>query len=221
MRRRSNAAQILLLWLCGTAPVQALDAASELKAHLSELDSISSQFEQVTIGRNNRVVQHSTGSLWVDRNNRFRIETAAPFPQVLVSNGKDFWSYDEDLAQVVVRELNQSAAEVPILLLGGRADEIIEAYEVNRFADDDQVEFVLTPLNPARLFETFAITFKRGLPTAISITDGLGQRTHINLSNTRTNQNLADDHFTLAIPEGADVIDDRITLSTADGESTS
>lgn len=199
---------LLLAGLCLGASAWA-DDGEILKARLDQLDSLTGAFEQVTINAENRVVQENEGHLWVRSPASFRVETMAPFVQTLVSDGQSLWTFDEDLAQVVIRDLEQNVAQVPILLFSGGADAVIDAYRVTRYEDDDGENFVLSPRDEGALFESMTIGFDGPRPTAILIRDSLGQRTRIDVLEAQINEPVADDRFVLEIPDGVDVVDDR------------
>ncbi len=195
-----------LLW---SQALLAVDDTELLKSRLDGLTSVAGHFEQVTINAENRVVQENSGRLWVRSPSSFRIETRTPFMQVLVSDGTSFWTYEEDLAQVMIQPLEDDIAQVPILLLGGRASAIVDAYEVSRYEDEAGEKFVLAPRAPGALFESMTIGFEADRPTLISIRDSLGQRTRIDVVDATINEPIDDERFSLEIPEGVDVIDDR------------
>ena len=52
-------------------------------------------------------LQETHGHMVLAQPNQFWWQTADPFAQLLVSNGKRLWIYDEDLEQVTVQTLDQ------------------------------------------------------------------------------------------------------------------
>lgn len=188
------------------APV---DAQATLNERLAGIKSLSAAFTQTTINSSNRTLQQSSGKLWVARPSRFRIETTSPSVQTLVSDGTDFWTWDADLEQVIIKKLDKDVKQVPILLLGGDTDRITRQYQVRRYEDKEGEHFVLTAQSNTSLFETLGMDFQHGQPAAISITDSLGQQTRITLDHVVINQPIAESRFEFAPPKGADVIDDR------------
>jgi len=88
------------------------DAAQRLQALLEDINTVVSDFEQTTINADNRVVQENSGRLWVESPAKFRIETTTPFAQTLVSDGADFWTFDEELEQVMIRKLERELSEL-------------------------------------------------------------------------------------------------------------
>ncbi|MCB1691791.1 MAG: outer membrane lipoprotein chaperone LolA [Pseudomonadales bacterium] len=213
MRHRSSFALFLLLaGLSGflyadDAPVRPV---ADLEARLEGVRSLEAAFEQVTTDKDGRAVQQSEGHLWVQTPSLFRIETSTPFVQTLVSDGKSFWAYDQDIDQVVIRNLDEDVEQVPILLLGGASQRIEDEYDVSHFADEDIEHFVLVPKSPSSLFESLTLDFTGARPVGLSISDSLGQRTHITLKDVVTNVKIDDARFGFEAPQGVDVIDDRI-----------
>lgn len=208
--------RLLLLLLTIPLPAVASDA-ERLQALLADVSSLVSDFNQVTINADNRLLQENRGRLWVEGPSSFRIETHSPFSQTLVSNGTDFWTFDADLEQVIVRPLDDDLSEVPILLLGAGVGDITETYDVSRFEDEEGEHFVLSPRSQQAVFESLTLSFKATVPSAIRIRDSLGQRTRIDFETPEPNIDIAPARFVLEIPDGVDVIDDRIGTATAAG----
>lgn len=205
------AALLIALFCAGPAAATAThdDAAAHLTALLDDLDTVQSRFEQITMNAENRIIQENNGRLWVQSPNQFRVETTSPFAQTLVSDGEDFWSFDKDLAQVVIRTLDQDFAEVPVLLLGGRSSDVVDTYDVTLYESEEGTHFVLTPKDSGAVFETMTLTMREARPRRIEISDSLGQRTRIDFSDVVVGEPIDADQFTLEIPADVDVIDDR------------
>lgn len=212
MRRLSRAGllvAIALLVLPALGKETGSSAAQSLNARLAGIHSLEAHFRQTTIDGSNRTLQEETGQLWVASPSRFRIETTEPFVQTLVSDGTDFWSWDADLAQVIVRKLDTDIKQVPILLLGGNVSRITSQYAVSDYQDKQGEHYVLQPATPGNLFETLTIAFVSGVPSSIEITDSLGQQTRVELTDVNLNADVDASRFTFTPPDGADVIDDR------------
>lgn len=211
--RRLNSLWALFLCLAAwhviaDAPNEAT-AAQALNRRLADIRSLQADFTQTTIDASNRTLQANSGHLWVAKPSKFRIETTKPYVQTLVSNGVDFWTWDADLEQVIVKKLDADVKQVPILLLGGDTARITSEYKVSYYKDGDSEHYTLQAQSTSSLFETLGIEFVKGQPSAISITDSLGQQTRILLNNVSINQPINDGRFAFTPPKGADVIDDR------------
>ena len=174
-----------------------------------------SQYRQETLSADQRTLQSVTGELWVDARQRFRIVADDPFEPILVSDGESFWNYDVGLDQVTISDLNKDLSQVPVLLLSGHSAQISDVFVVERFElenDEGPVvseQYLLRPRSADSLFETMMVRIDDRLPRTITVSDSLGQKTIIELSDVRINSKIDDDVFQLDIPAGIDVIDER------------
>lgn len=212
MRRLSNLVLTWVVLTVGIAVARADEAAGyqqKLNERLSAVESLRADFRQFTSSRDNGFTREQTGQLWVEKPDRFRIITEAPWEQVLVSDGKSFWSYDADLEQVIVRELSRDIREVPVLLFGGDAAEITRSFHVGYFEEENRETFVLEPIKADGLFASLSIVFEDSVPAEIGIRDNLGQKTRIELMSPKINEDMAPSLFEFSAPEGVDVIDER------------
>lgn len=190
-------------------------SAAPLIAHLNRIRSLHGRYRQETLSADHRTLQSTTGELWVDASQRFRIVADDPFEPVLVSDGQSFWNYDVGLDQVTISALNGDVQQVPVLLLSGQADKINEAFSVERFELEKtsgtgfREEYLLKPRSTESIFETITLGIEDDLPRTISVSDSLGQQTTIELTELQINPTLEDAIFELEIPPGIDVIDER------------
>ena len=191
------------------------DAASQLITHLNRIRSLHGRYRQETLSADHRTLQSTTGELWVDASQRFRIVSDDPFEPVLVSDGQSFWNYDVGLDQVTISTLDGDVQQVPVLLLSGQADKIGEAFLVERFELEKPTgsgvreQYLLKPRGTESIFETMTLGIEDDLPRTISVSDSLGQQTTIELTELRINPALEDAIFELEIPSDIDVIDER------------
>ena len=190
-------------------------AATPLVQYLQGIQALHSQFRQETLSADQRTLQSVTGELWVDARQRFRIVSDDPFEPILVSDGESFWNYDVGLDQVTISDLNKDLGQVPVLLLGGHSAQISDVFVVERFEMENDMgpvvseQYLLRPRSADSLFETMMVRIDDRLPRTITVSDSLGQKTVIELSDVRINTKIDDEVFQLDIPAGIDVIDER------------
>ena len=190
-------------------------AATPLVKYLQGIQALHSQFRQETLSADQRTLQSVTGELWVDARQRFRIVADDPFEPILVSDGESFWNYDVGLDQVTISDLNKDLGQVPVLLLSGHSAQISDVFVVERFEMENDMgpvvseQYLLRPRSADSLFETMMVRIDDRLPRTITMSDSLGQKTVIELSDVRINTKIDDDVFQLDIPAGIDVIDER------------
>lgn len=212
MRHLNKLLLVIALVLAGTANAEDTKTSGledALNNRLADIKTLSADFTQTTIDASRRVLQKNSGHLWVASPSKFRIETIAPYRQTLVSNGNDFWSWDADLEQVIVKKLDADIKQVPILLLSTDTAKITHQYDISYYQDEDSENYVLHARNKGSLFETLTIEFRDGKPGTIMIGDSLGQQTRVELENVTINMPIADSKFEFEPPAGVDVIDDR------------
>ena len=190
-------------------------AATPLVQYLQGIQALHCQYRQETLSADQRTLQSVTGELWVDARQRFRIVADDPFEPILVSDGESFWNYDVGLDQVTISDLNKDLGQVPVLLLSGHADQISDVFVVERFELENDVgpvvseQYLLRPRSADSLFESMMVRIDDRLPRTITVSDSLGQKTIIELSDVRINPKIDNDVFQLDIPAGIDVIDER------------
>lgn len=181
-----------------------------LSSYLSHISTLSGKFEQDTSipGDHNSTVVYR-GEIWISKPNRFRVDTILPSLQSLVSDGEDFWFYDEDLEQVIVSKLNRDLSQVPILLFSSDIDSIEDSYEIGGYEDEDGQYFLLQPVSETSLFRSLTLAFHDGIPSAIEISAATGQMTRIRLKQVVVNEHIPANRFSFDVPDNVDVIDDR------------
>ncbi len=205
MHRLSSLLFALILLSATAIPASSseLSPAAHLVQLLERLDRLHAAFEQ-----SSGQVTQQTGTIWVKKPDLFRVETAAPLSQTIVSDGVSLWTFDRDLEQVVISALSPRVEDVPVLLLAGHAAEFVDSYDVDRFEDEQSVHFVLEPRDDQALLGGMAVSFSEQLPVRLMIDNAMSERTVIKLM-VQTEADIDDETFGFEIPDGIDVIDDR------------
>lgn len=191
--------------LCLPAAAGESDA---LTAFYAEVDSLRAEFRQVQVDEEGREVQSAEGIFLLDRPDRFRWEYVEPYRQIIVSDGGTFRFYDVDLAQVTVRDVDDSLRATPAQLLAGGAG-LEESFAVRAMpAGDDDLERVrMIPRADDSDFREIRITLEDDRPVRLELDDQLGQTTRIDFSDIRVNREIDGDRFRLDLPEGVDVVE--------------
>lgn len=188
----------------GFSPLLFASGLDQLKAYLDISHAARGQFTQTVIARTGRKPQKSSGSFAFERPGKFRWVYEKPYSQLLVSDGKRFWSYDEDLNQVTVKKIGQAIGASPAALLGGES--LDKNFVLKDDGASDGIDFVAaTPKATDATFERIRIGLVDNLPRVMEIQDNFGQVTLLRFTDFVSNPNLADKLFTFVPPEGADV----------------
>ncbi|RRJ84789.1 outer membrane lipoprotein chaperone LolA [Aestuariirhabdus litorea] len=181
----------------------------ELTRILAKAQSIHAQFQQLTMDASGARVQESNGQLVVERPDRFRWQVAAPFPQLVISDGQRVSIYDPDLEQLTVQSLDPRAGTTPALILSGDRAAIERDFEVKAAQQQGEVQrFSLVPRTPDSLFESLELEFVNERISAMKLVDSLGSSTRIDFSSVEINLPVPAELFEMQVPEGTDIIED-------------
>ena len=175
----------------------------QLRELLQPITSLSAQFEQQISDANGFEMQFSTGLFQVAHPNNLRWIVSEPMPQQVISDGITLWLYDPDLEQVIIQPFDASIESTPAMLFSGDLDRLDSTYFILESSDG---VFGLTPEEGGSLFSSLQITFANRVPTAMALTDNLGQVTRITLSEVVYNPAIPAELFVFEIPDGIDVI---------------
>ncbi|WP_137819205.1 outer membrane lipoprotein chaperone LolA [Pseudomonas sp. 2FG] len=189
-------------------PAQADDEAAvqRLTQLLSQAQTITARFSQLTLDGTGTQLQETAGELALKRPGLFRWHTDAPQEQLLVSNGQKVWLYDPDLQQVTIQKLDQRLTHTPALLLSGDVSQIRQNFDISFKEAGDVVDFTLKPKAKDTLFDNLRLSFRKGVINDMQLIDSVGQRTNILFLGVKMNAALDAGQFTFDIPAGADVI---------------
>ncbi|WP_437880909.1 outer membrane lipoprotein chaperone LolA [Pseudomonas sp. LRF_L74] len=181
-------------------------AATRLTTLLSQAQTMTARFSQLTLDGSGTQLQETAGELALKRPGLFRWHTDAPQEQLLVSNGQKVWLYDPDLMQVTIQSLDQRLTHTPALLLSGDVSKIRENFEISFKEAGEVVDFTLKPKAKDTLFDNLRLSFRRGVINDMQLIDSVGQRTNILFLSVKMNESIDAGQFDFKVPEGADVI---------------
>ncbi|MDO8697633.1 MAG: outer membrane lipoprotein carrier protein LolA [Pseudomonadales bacterium RIFCSPLOWO2_12_59_9] len=200
---------LLAVMAFAVAPAQADDAVAvaRLTALLSQAQTLTARFSQLTLDGSGTQLQETAGELSLKRPGLFRWHTDAPAEQMLVSNGQKVWLYDPDLNQVTIQVLDQRLTHTPALLLSGDVSKISENFTVTHKEGGSVVDFILKPKAKDSLFDNLRLSFRNGVINDMQLIDSVGQRTNILFLGVKMNEPLDASQFSFQVPAGADVIE--------------
>jgi len=181
----------------------AAEDIQQLRDLLQPITSLSARFQQQITDADGYELQNSEGLFQVSQPNNLRWVVEMPMPQQIIADGETLWIYDPDLEQVIIQPFNEDIAATPAILFSGDLDQLDQAYFVTQLAEG---HFELKPERGGSLFDSMIIRFDPAKPTSITLTDTLGQTTHISFSQLELNPPLSADQFVFQIPDGVDVI---------------
>lgn len=202
---------LVLLLLCFTTTYAGSMASQTLSEQLKQLQSMQADFIQTTKAMDDRVLQQSSGSMALQRPGKFRWVIEKPNKQLIIANNNKLWIYDEDLAQVTVKSMN-NGYNSPALLLSNSNDDLIKKFSISQPSSQlaGTKMFLLQPKQKHELYTSLQLFFaaKGNSLQKIVMTDGLGQITTVSFKHARINTPIASNLFQMTIPHGVEVIKD-------------
>lgn len=198
---------VLLPFLLAAQTVSA-DGMASVKAFYEQAKSVRANFHQVVTDKKGRKLQEVEGEMQLLRPDKFRWDYHKPYEQQIISDGKQVWLYDTELAQVTIRTLNQSIGTSPAALLAGGAD-IDKTFKLTNAASKGALEWVsATPKDKESGFERILMGFNGSRIQEMSLVDNFGHRTKIVFTQVELNPVLEDKNFLFKVPKGVDVVGD-------------
>lgn len=198
----------IAVWLTGvvlavSATTSFAEPTANLNAILSQVKSMSADFSQTTAGGAKN--SNFSGSMSVQRPNKFRWHIKTPLEQLMVANGDTLWIYDKDLAQATRQSTANQVGDTPALLLSGSPEQIAQSFTIKQ-PNVGLNYFVLTPKSANSGFKSLSLSFNGGRPVMMVLNDNLGQTTTINFRNIKINPSINAAQFQFTPPKGVDII---------------
>lgn len=184
------------------------DAAAEARVEqaLGDLKTLESHFEQTLSGKHGEVLERASGTLYVQKPDRFRWVYETGVRQLIVSDGTRLWLYDQELDQVTVRTLGQSLAATPAALLSGTGH-AGDNFRITALGTYENLVWVrLLPKTADTDFREIRLGFAGGDFVRMTLKDKLGQTTELKFLALRRNPVLDASLFHFEPPAGVDVI---------------
>ncbi|WP_459617328.1 outer membrane lipoprotein chaperone LolA [Bordetella sp. 2513F-2] len=201
--RRCAAAAVL-----GLCPLAALAASAQeqLKTFVSTVQAAKGSFTQSTVSPQGRAQQAQRGQFAFQRPGRFKWAVQQPYEQLVVSDGKQLYQYDPDLAQVTVRQVDQAIGTSPAAILFGSGD-LEHAFNVEALPARDGLDWLRAkPRNADAGFSRVDIGMKNDQPVRVELLDAFGQTTRVELTGIQPNAAVPASEFQFNAPPGVDVV---------------
>lgn len=195
-----------VLGVLGATPACAA-GLDQLRVFLDSTKTARGAFSQSVVSKSGRKPQESAGIFALQRPGKFRWSYERPYQQLLVSDGKQFWSYDPELKQAVSKRLGQAFGGSPAALLAG--GDLDKTFDLRDAGAADGLEYVeATPKQSDASFSRMRIGLRDNLPLTMEIHDSFGQVTHLHFTQFDRNPALEAGLFRFVPPKGADVVGD-------------
>ena len=196
---------LLLPMLLIMQPAKA-DGMASVKNFYEKTQAMRANFYQVVTDKQGRKVQEVHGAMQLKRPNKFRWDYSKPFEQQIISDGRQVWLYDTELAQVTVRELGKAIGSSPAALLAGDS-EVDKSFKLANAQAQGGLDWVsASPKDKESGFEKILLGFKDNKLQEMSLLDSFGHQTKIVFSQLEVNPTLDEKSFLFKPPQGVDVV---------------
>ncbi|CAH9055479.1 Outer-membrane lipoprotein carrier protein [Pseudoalteromonas holothuriae] len=182
------------------------DAASDLKAKLSNINTFEAQFSQKVFDEQGNLLQQGSGNIALAHPLKIRWQQLQPDETLFVSDGNKTYYYDTFADQVTVMNTRGLIDTTPFVLLTSRADEQWAKYQVSQ----TQTGYKVTPNQGIESqVEVLEVEFsKQHSLKAISVKDVSGQTSSFSFSDAQLNSQLPVELFSFVVPQGV-IVDDQ------------
>lgn len=195
--------------LCGTgfAGASIASGLEQLKQFVATTASAQGAFSQTVIAKSGRKPQQSSGVFALQRPGKFRWSYEKPYPQLLVSDGAQLWSFDPELNQVAIKKVGAVFGSSPAALLAGQ--DLEKSFDLKDAGSAEGVDYVeATPKTADASFERVRIGFVANQPVSMEIHDSFGQTSLLRFTRFAANPSLPGSLFRFTPPARADVVEE-------------
>lgn len=194
------------LLLSAPALVYSATATEQLRRFIENVPSASGQFTQQRLDTEKQSASSQSGVFSFKRPGQFRWELRKPYEQLIVSDGKQVYQYDPDLAQVTQRDVDQSIGASPAAILFG-SGVLEDSFSLTDLPSTDGLDILrATPRSADAGFTHVDIGFADGMPARLDLLGSFGQTTRIQLNELATDPKFSPDEFTFTPPAGVDMV---------------
>lgn len=180
---------------------------NRLQKHYQQTDSFSAKFkEHITPAGGTK--REREGTVYYRKPGRMRWEFDGQDQEIIVSDGKQLYSYQPDLNQVIETPLEQAfrSSSVAAFLLGiGNVQRDFDASVPATAPADGLKHVALKPKNGGDTIEMGLDPSTLDLRT-LRLADALGDVTELTFSDIKNGAPLADKLFAFIPPAGADIV---------------
>jgi outer membrane lipoprotein carrier protein len=217
LKGRFKTVALLLLVSHGALAEDAVDDGKRLvDEFVTDVITFQGNFEQVLIDADGQVVDKTTGTLEIQRPGQFRWSYIDPYEQWLLADGLNIWSYDVDLAQVIVKPQAAALANTPALLLGGSADALEQFNYEGSYKETITTWARFAPKNTDSGFIRVELGFIDGTLSRMVFLDNLEQTTLVEMRDVAVNEMIDPTRFRFAVPDDVDVVGSPIVADLTD-----
>lgn len=200
---------ILLLFF--SYSICAIEKNDPLEAFLNSFDNLTAKFTQNVFDGNGKRIEKTEGNVYLQHKGKFHWAYEVPYLLKIISDGKSLWIYDEDLEQVIIRDMAGLVEQTPIGVILGNIS-LDKHFVVTYLENIDGLEWLLLrPHNVETQYKNIRIGFEKNKLRMMIVNDNLNNTTRIDFHDIKKNQDLSVNLFGFKITDDKDIdiIDER------------
>jgi outer membrane lipoprotein carrier protein len=198
--------RFLFVLLYFFAQASSATGLERMKDYFLNIQTAQADFHQVVTDRQGHKTQDVTGTMQLQKPNKFRWDYNKPYVQKIIGDGEKVWLYDPELSQVTVRSFSKAVGSTPAALLAG-GKEMERSFVIKDASRKGELEWVLAvPKVSETGFERVFLGFKGDALMEMELHDSFGNRTSIEFLNIQRNPKLSSELFKFTPPADADLL---------------
>lgn len=168
--------------------------------------TMQADFTQHIFDNSYREIESMKGLFFIEKPKRFRWHYKQPYEQIFLADGINFWTYDVDLKQVIVKPQKQFLARAQFILFFNDS-ELMERFEIISADLEDKIFWIrLKSIISQKANDEIALGFIENILFEIKLIDSLGQKITINFKNLILNNIIESTVFELDFPLDTDIL---------------
>ena len=188
------------------ASAMAATAQEQLRAFVNTVTAATGSFSQYTVNPQGRTQPAQTGVFSFQRPGKFKWAVQKPYEQLVISDGRQVFQFDPDLAQVTERKVDAAIGTSPAAILFGSGS-LEQSFDVSALPSKDGIDWLRAkPRTADAGFSRVDIGMKDNLPVRVELLDSFGQTTRVDLSGIVPNPKMGEGEFRFVAPKGVDVV---------------
>ncbi|QDE33207.1 outer membrane lipoprotein chaperone LolA [Shewanella polaris] len=187
------------------------DDATELRAKLSNIDSLHATFAQQVTDINNKPIQTGSGVFALAYPNQFYWHLTQPDESLIVADGANLWIFNPFAEEVTVMDVAQAVDASPMALLVHRDEATWAKYSVIK--QDVKGTLHCFDIQPKKLNSNVvavSVCFDADQLVKFNLTDEQGNLSQFTLTQQRLVKDNEADIFKFAVPDNVDIDDQRL-----------
>jgi len=184
------------------------EVLEKVKRRYDAINDAELKFAQVTKYEVSKLEQRVTGTLFIKKQNKYRVEYS---DRIVVTDGKTVWSYNPHQRQVLIDhfKVDPNVVTPEKILAAAPKEYYASIVGTENIGSATTRVLKLLPKDSHAFVRTMKLWVDETtwLIKKVELTDDDGKQTIYTVADIKVNTGIPDSHFTYTIPEGVEAID--------------